>query len=84
MVLAQQRAPIAFVALITLTLLVNSLFNGQKRSFSTYVLFLLLILVCCISIVFSFLDQERLIFMLSKFESLIEGGNASFLKERCV
>lgn len=82
MVLAQQRAPIAFVALITLTLLVNSLFNGQKRSFSTYVLFLLLILVCCISIVFSFLDQERLIFMLSKFESLIEGGNASFLKER--
>ena len=82
MVLAQQRVPIAFVALITLTLLVNSLFNGQKRSFSTYVLFLLLILVCCISIVFSFLDQERLIFMLSKFESLIEGGNASFLKER--
>ena len=82
MVLAQQRAPIAFVALITLALLVNSLFNGQKRSFSTYVLFLLLILVCCISIVFSFLDQERLIFMLSKFESLIEGGNASFLKER--
>lgn len=54
MVLAQQRAPIAFVALITLALLVNSLFNGQKRSFSTYVLFLLLILVCCISIVFSF------------------------------
>lgn len=82
LLLAQQRAPIAFVALITLALLVNSLFNGQKRSFSTYVLFLLLILVCCISIVFSFLDHDRLIFMLSKFESLMEGGNSSFLKDR--
>lgn len=82
MLLAQQRAPIAFVALITLALLVKSLFDGRKRSFSAYVLLLLLVLVCCISIAFSFLDQDRLIFMLSKFESLMAGGNSSFLKDR--
>lgn len=85
-VLTQQRAPLLFASLSVLGIFVKGLFDekNSNRTFSKNLFFFLLILLCALSFTVIFLlDEERVLFMTSKLESLFASdGDTSFLESR--
>lgn len=85
--LTQQRAAIGFISFITFILLYKGLFvkDRKKRKFSKSILLFVGLSTCLILILFSFLDEERIIFMFNKVDVLLSSTNYSgnsFIQDR--
>lgn len=84
LVLSQQRAPLGFVLLATVVFFLISL-GGKSikmKILRNRMVLLLLIIVAAIFLLVSFLDTERLDFMLDKVIALNRGDNESFVAKR--
>ena len=83
-ILSQQRAPFFFVLMSTVILGIVSLKGQSERQkyFRNRIVLMVLILSFSSYFLISFLDTERLDFMLDKVVALNSGGNDNFIERR--